>query len=317
MGFFDFLNGTLAIEAGSSCLRIIKDGDIVYNEPTAISFNPNDNRVSGVGNSINSTPPNKIIEPFNYVISDFVGFESCLRGAIKKIDNQVSLFPKSYKMFFSIPIGTTEIEKRAFRDSAEHAGAKEVCMIHSPYCTALELNLLKEVRDFLIVDFSKSKFEVTMFCNSIPVSEGTLRLGTQQIENLVKNHIYRSFNILPAEDEVRLLLSSTFSNQNHVMLQHKEVELLKVEELIDHYLTFVIDELFTCIDTVKNSSKNEALGRGIYFTGGGAKYENICQLIAKRLNLVSNLSANPLHDNVNGLSKIMANPKGFEEFLMN
>ncbi|WP_456458532.1 rod shape-determining protein [Reichenbachiella sp.] len=316
MGIFDLLSQTIAIEAGSSYLRIIKDGNIVFNEPTLISVNSNDGRVSGVGDHIDSKPPNKILEPFNYVISDFMSFESCLRGAINKIDGGHSLFPKSYKMFFSIPIGITEIEKRAFRDAAEHAGAKEVYMIYSPCCTALGLSLLLEVKDFLIVDFSKSKFEFTIFSNSRPVSDGTLRLGTQRIESLIRNYVERIFGFIATEDEIQQLINSAFSKEKFISLHFSQIELSKIEELLEHYLAFVIDEISSCVDAFVGANKNAILGKGIYFTGGGTMYNNICNLIAKSIGLTSHLSSNPTLDNINGLSKIMSNPKNFQAYLM-
>ena len=125
MGLLDILKDTIGIDPGSQNLRIIKDGQLVFNEESQISIDKVDNILSGLGDSIRTTSKDVSIKPVNYVIADFQAFEMLLRGAIKKRLNSRSVLflPKSYIMYYSIPTSSTEIEKRAYRDSAEHAGA--------------------------------------------------------------------------------------------------------------------------------------------------------------------------------------------------
>lgn len=317
MGIFDLLSSTIAIEAGSENTRMQKDGKLIYDEPTVLSIDTKDNRVTGIGKEVISTPPNILLEPFNYVISDFQGFESYLRGALNRADGKGSWLPKSYDMYFSIPIGTTEVEKRAFRDSAEHAGARSVYMMHSPVSSALGMGILFEQKNFILVDFSKSKFEVTIFCDSYPTSEATLRLGTQRLESLISNYIRRNHGITPSTDELRKLINGCLTAKQKESIQFKDIPYNEIEPLVDKYLTFVVDEITSCIESFDKPVKSEVLGKGVFFTGGGTLYNNICDTITKRIGLVANLSASPLVDSINGVAQIMKNPKNFEKYLMN
>jgi rod shape-determining protein MreB len=142
MGLLDFLKDTIGIDPGSQHLRIIKDGELLFNESSQISLEKTTNIVTGLGNSIRLTDNDVTIKPVDCVIADFQGFEMLLRGAMKKGLNSNSIISKSYKMYFCIPTSTTEIEKRAYRDSAEHAGAIEVYMIYQSCCSAIGLNVL-------------------------------------------------------------------------------------------------------------------------------------------------------------------------------
>jgi rod shape-determining protein MreB and related proteins len=208
MRFLDFLTETIGVDPGTQSLRIIKEGKLIFNERSQISFDKIDNVFSGLGNSIRTTPKDTIIKPVNYSIWDFHGFETLLRGAIKKGLNSNSVIPKSYIMHYCIPTGTSEVEKRAYRDSGEHANAKEVYMIHQSCCAAIGLNILFEIKNFILIDFSSSKIEIAIFANSLLISVGSLRLGTWKIFSIVKNYIHRTYKIdLRASLKTLIILS--------------------------------------------------------------------------------------------------------------
>ncbi|PTB90828.1 rod shape-determining protein, partial [Marivirga lumbricoides] len=132
MGLLDFLTKTIGIDPGSQNLRLIHNDELIFNETAELSINPETNKVTGYGNQSIHTEPNVIIKPVNTVIADFHGFEHLLRGSIKRALNQRTWIMTNYSMYFSMPMSATEVEKRAYRDSGEHAGAKEVFIIHQP-----------------------------------------------------------------------------------------------------------------------------------------------------------------------------------------
>jgi len=86
MGLLDFLTEAIGVDPGSYCLRIAKDGKIIFNEPSQISFNKTDSTVSGIGQSIRSTNNDVVFSPVDYSIKDFQAFEMLLRSALKKIN---------------------------------------------------------------------------------------------------------------------------------------------------------------------------------------------------------------------------------------
>ena len=132
MGFFDFFSGDIAIDLGTANTLIIYKDKIVVDEPSIIAMDRTNNKVLAIGRTAmqmhEKTHSNiKTIRPLkDGVIADFTAAELMIRGMIKMVDSGRKLFQPSYRMVICIPSGITEVEKRAVKDSAEHAGAKEV-----------------------------------------------------------------------------------------------------------------------------------------------------------------------------------------------
>jgi rod shape-determining protein MreB len=132
MGFFNFLTSDIAIDLGTANTLIIHNDKIVVDEPSIIAKDRTTNKVIAVGTKAQQmhekTHDNiKTIRPLkDGVIADFHAAEEMIKGLIRLIDTRNRLFQPSHRMVICIPSGITEVEKRAVRDSAEHAGAKEV-----------------------------------------------------------------------------------------------------------------------------------------------------------------------------------------------
>ena len=143
MGVFDFLTQEIAIDLGTANTLIIHNDKVVVDEPSIVAIDRMTGKVIAVGKQAmmmhGKTHENiKTIRPLkDGVIADFDAAEHMIRGMIKMINPKGALFTPSLKMVICIPSGITEVEKRAVRDSAEHAGAKEVYLIHEPMAAAI------------------------------------------------------------------------------------------------------------------------------------------------------------------------------------
>ena len=137
MGLFS-LTQELAIDLGTANTLIIHNGRVVVDEPSIVAIDSHSGKLVAIGERARAmhekTNPNiKTIRPLkDGVIADFTATELMLRGMIKKVKSSGHLFSPSIKMVICIPSGSTNVEIRAVRDSAEHAGGREVYMIYEP-----------------------------------------------------------------------------------------------------------------------------------------------------------------------------------------
>ena len=142
MGLFS-LTQELAIDLGTANTLIIYNGKVVVDEPSIVALDVHTGKVVAIGHQARQmhekTNPNiKTIRPLkDGVIADFNATELMLRGMIKKVKTSGSLFAPSLRMVICIPSGSTNVEIRAVRDSAEHAGGREVYMIYEPMAAAV------------------------------------------------------------------------------------------------------------------------------------------------------------------------------------
>ena len=160
MGLFNFLTQEIAMDLGTANTLIIHNDEIVVNEPSIVALDRNNPKnVLAVGKralmmhektheSIRTVRPLK-----DGVIADFNAAELMIREMIKMIYPKKPLFPPSWRMMICIPSSITEVEKRAVRDSAEQAGAKEVYLIHEPMAAALGIGIdVEEPVGNMIID---------------------------------------------------------------------------------------------------------------------------------------------------------------------
>ena len=142
MGLFS-LTQELAIDLGTANTLIVYNDEVVVDEPSVVAINVQTGQLVELGRKahafIGRTNPNlRTIRPLkDGVIADFNATELMLRGMIRKIKTRSSLFSPSLKMVICIPSGSTDVAIRAVRDSAEHAGGREVAMIFEPMAAAL------------------------------------------------------------------------------------------------------------------------------------------------------------------------------------
>lgn len=318
MGLFDFLTETIGVDPGSQNLRILKNNELHFNDTSKLSYETTTGIPKEIGESIIQTPNETILRPVNYVIGDFFGFEELLKRAIRRGLNQKGIFQNSLRIYFSTPSSLTQVEQRAYRDSGEHAGAKEVLMIHQCCCSAIGMDILFQKKDFILIDFSSSKIEVSIFADSIPISIRTFRLGVWRIIRLIKNYINRNYsmNITDADAEQILIKNKDQKAISDFEIKGQIIKANEIQTVINCYFSLANEHLIEALEEVKiHSNINKIFANGIYFTGGGSLNQYLLNQIQITENIKSEVSQNPLLDNINGLKAIIGDPTKFEYYI--
>ncbi|HAS35965.1 MAG TPA: rod shape-determining protein, partial [Flavobacteriales bacterium] len=159
MGLFDFFTQEIAIDLGTANILIIHNDKVVVDEPSIVAREVQSGKMIAVGKQAMQMHGKahegiRTIRPLkDGVIADFHAAEHMIRGMIKMINPGKRLFQPSLRMVICIPSGITEVEKRAVRDSAEHAGAKEVYLIYEPMAAAIGIGIdVEEPMGNMIID---------------------------------------------------------------------------------------------------------------------------------------------------------------------
>src|SRR5436853_5915980 len=206
MGFLDFFTSDIAIDLGTANTLIIYRDKIVVDEPSIIAIDKIQNKVLAIGREAmqmhEKTHEHIItIRPLKEgVIADFQAAEMMIRGLIKLIDSGKRMFPPSYRMVICIPSGITEVEKRAVRDSAEHAGAKEVYLIHEPMAAAIGIGIdVEEPMGNMIIDIGGGTSEIDVIALGGILCDQSIRVFGDGFTNDVWDYMRRQHNILIGE----------------------------------------------------------------------------------------------------------------------
>ena len=201
MGFFS-LTQELAIDLGTANTLIIYNGKVVVDEPSIVALDAHTGKVMAIGQQARQmyekTNPNiKTIRPLKAgVIADFNATELMLRGMIKKVRTTSSMFSPSLRMVICIPSGSTNVEIRAVRDSAEHAGGRDVYMIFEPMAAALGAGLDVEAPEGnMIIDIGGGTSEIACISLGGIVCSESINVAGDVFTEDIKNYVRQQHNI--------------------------------------------------------------------------------------------------------------------------
>src|SRR6202008_4041463 len=190
MAFLNFLTQEIAIDLGTANTIIICNDKVVVDEPSIVAVDRSTGRIIAVGKQAQQmhgkTHENiKTIRPLkDGVIADFQAAEEMIKGMIKMINPGRKFFQPSLRMVICIPSGITEVEKRAVRDSAEHAGAKEVYLIHEPMAATIGIGIdVEEPMGNMIIDIGGGTSEIAVIALGGIVCDKSIRVAGDGFTN--------------------------------------------------------------------------------------------------------------------------------------
>ncbi|MBW1916441.1 MAG: rod shape-determining protein [Deltaproteobacteria bacterium] len=315
MGWF---SNDLAIDLGTAnTLVYVKGKGIVLSEPSVVAVRNNArdrNRVLAVGREakmmLGRTPGNIVaIRPMmDGVIADFEITEAMLRHFIQKVHNRRALVRP--RIIISVPSGITPVEKRAVRESAESAGAREVYLIEEPMAAAIGAGLpITEPVCNMVVDIGGGTTEVAVISLAGIVYSKSVRVGGNKMDESILQYVKRKYNLLIGERTAEIVKTTV---GNAYPVDERETIEIKGRDLVtgipkilsinsDEVRQAVQEQIDTIVDTVKTALEQtppelsaDIVDKGIYLTGGGALLKHLDHLLHEETGLPIKITEDPL-----------------------
>jgi rod shape-determining protein MreB len=245
---------------------------------------------------------------------------------------QKSWFTSIRQMVVCIPSGITEVEKRAVRDSAEHAGAKQVYLIAEPMAAAIGIGLnVEEPVGNMIVDIGGGTTEIAVIALSGIVIDESIRVGGDEIDASILQYFKRHHNLLignRTSERIKCEVGSAIELDPELELSVKGRDLVSgipkvrtissedVREALNDAVGQITAAVLRCLERTPPELGADILERGIMLTGGGAMLKGLDTLIRSRVDLPVYVAEDPLTAVVRGTGKVLENVEQFKRVLM-
>jgi rod shape-determining protein MreB len=324
MGLFNFFTQDIAMDLGTANTLIIHNDQVVIDEPSIVAVDRKTSRIIAVGKRAMMMDGKvhediKTIRPLkDGVIADFNAAEGMIRELIKLIYPKKPLFAPSWRMVICIPSSITEVEKRAVRDSAEQAGAKEVYMIMEPMAAALGIGIdVEEPTGNMVIDIGGGTTGISIISLSGIVCDESIRVAGDEFTADIIEAMRRYHSLLIGDrtaEQIKIQVGSALKDLDNppddvavngrdlvtgipkqIMVSYQEVA-----DALDKSVFKIEEGILRALEKTPPELAADIFRRGLYLTGGGALLRGLDKRIANKIKLPVHVADDPLRSVVRG-----------------
>ncbi|MDA3843557.1 MAG: rod shape-determining protein [Candidatus Kapabacteria bacterium] len=334
--FFRLFSNDVAIDLGTANTLIWMPGKgIVLNEPSIVAFDSSSRHIIAIGHDAQAMVGKthrdiEIIRPMrDGAIADFEITEGMLRAFIRKVS--LSWQP-ARRIVVCVPSGITEVEKRAVRDSCEHAGAKEVHLIAEPMAGAIGIGLnVHEPIGSMIVDIGGGTTEIAVIALSGIVSDESMRIAGDEMTADVVQYFKRIHNILIGDrtaEMIKCQVGSAVPLEEEVEVEVKGRDLISgipkmirvssenIREALAESVNEIVKSVLTLLEKTPPELAADIFDRGIMLSGGGALLKGLDERLRRETSLPVHVAEDPLTAVVRGTGKVLESLSDYSSVLI-
>ncbi len=339
MGLFS-LTQELSMDLGTANTIIMHNDKIVVNEPSIVALDNRTDKMVAVGNKAKmmyekTNKDIRVVRPLrNGVIADFDACEQMMRGLIGMVDTGRRLFSPSLKMVIGVPSGSTEVELRAVRDSAEHAGGREVYMLFEPMAAAIGIGIdVLAPEGTMIVDIGGGTTEIAVISLGGLVSNNSVKVAGDDFTADIQEYMGRQHNVKVSErmaERIKINVGAALTElgedapEDFIVNGPNKITALPMSipvcyQEIAHCLDRSIAKIESAVlNTLENTPPElyaDILKNGVYLSGGGSMLRGISKRLADKIGIEFHVASEPLLSVAKGTGVALKNVERFS-FLM-
>lgn len=328
-GFLGLFSNDIGIDLGTAnTLVYVKDQGIVLREPSVVAVRSGTNQVLAVGDEakrmLGRTPGNIVaVRPLkDGVIADFEMTESMLRHFITKVHNRKWVRPR---VVIAVPSGITEVEKRAVKESAAHAGAREVYLIEEPMAAAIGVGLpVQDPAGNMIIDIGGGTTEVALISLSGIVFSRSVRVAGDELDEAIAGYMKRAYNLMIGErtaEEIKIKIGSAYPMEKETSLEVKGRDLVaglpktltitsqEVREALLEPISTIVESVRVTLERCPPELSADLVDRGLVLAGGGALLRGLDKLLQEETGLAVHVAEDPLSAVAEGTGRALTELK--------
>ena len=339
MGLFS-LTQELSMDLGTANTIIMHNDKIVVNEPSIVALDNRTDKMVAVGNQAKmmyekTNKDIRVVRPLrNGVIADFDACEQMMSGLIGMVDTGRRLFSPSLKMVIGVPSGSTEVELRAVRDSAEHAGGREVYMLFEPMAAAIGIGIdVLAPEGNMIVDIGGGTTEIAVISLGGLVSNNSVKVAGDDFTADIQEYMGRQHNVKVSErmaERIKINVGAALTElgdeapEDYIVNGPNKITALpmsipvcyqEIAHCLDRSIAKIESAVLNALENTPPELYADILKNGVYLSGGGSMLRGISKRLADKIGIEFHVASEPLLSVAKGTGVALKNVDRFS-FLM-